>query len=156
MIKFFKLLIVITLAASCAMSNRNKKKMCQHTKTSFRCVEYIKNYDGDTITFNIPGLHPLIGDEIPVRVRAIDTPEIRGRSDCEKNIAKEARFFVASKLKLAKNIELRNAERGKYFRIVADVVVDGTSIRDQLIKFNLGRSYNGKTKTNKRWCEENK
>ena len=24
---------------------------------------YVRNYDGDTITFNLPGLHPIIGEK---------------------------------------------------------------------------------------------
>ena len=44
-------------------------KKCDHDATTFRCVKYVKNYDADTITFNIPNVHPLIGKSIGVRVR---------------------------------------------------------------------------------------
>jgi len=27
---------------------------------------YVRNYDGDTITFNLPGLHPIIGEKISI------------------------------------------------------------------------------------------
>ena len=40
---------------------------------------YVQNYDGDTVTFNLPGLHPIIGEKISIRVNGIDTPEIRGK-----------------------------------------------------------------------------
>ena len=40
---------------------------------------YVQNYDGDTVTFNLPGLHPIIGEKINIRVNGIDTPEIRGK-----------------------------------------------------------------------------
>jgi endonuclease YncB( thermonuclease family) len=46
--------------------------------SSFSGVEYVRNYDGDTMTVNIPGVHPLFGNEIGIRVRGIDTLEIRG------------------------------------------------------------------------------
>ncbi|MBF0370483.1 MAG: hypothetical protein HQL52_13605 [Magnetococcales bacterium] len=42
-------------------------------------VIYRGNYDGDTIRFDIPGVHPLLGDNISIRVRGVDTPEIRGK-----------------------------------------------------------------------------
>ncbi len=29
----------------------------------YRGAEYVRNYDGDTVTFNLPGLHPLAGEE---------------------------------------------------------------------------------------------
>jgi micrococcal nuclease len=48
----------------------------------FEGAVYIRNYDGDTITFNLPSLHPIIGEKISIRVNGIDTPEIRG--NCEK------------------------------------------------------------------------
>ena len=42
------------------------------------------------MTVNIPGVHPLLGNEIGIRVRGIDTPEIRGKCEFEKRKAKEA------------------------------------------------------------------
>ena len=49
---------------------------------------YVRNYDGDTITFTLPGLHPIIGEKISIRVNGIDTPEIKGKCDKEKYDAK--------------------------------------------------------------------
>ena len=46
--------------------------------SNFSGVEYVRNYDGDTMTVNIPGVHPLFENEIGIRVRGIDTLEIRG------------------------------------------------------------------------------
>ena len=92
---------------------------------------YVRNYAGDTITFNLPGLHPIIGDKISIRVNGIDTPEIRGKCEKEKYSAKQGKEFVADILKDAETIDLKNIEPGKYFCIVADVFVDGgTKIKD--------------------------
>ena len=88
-------------------------------------VKYVRNYDGDTITFNIKGVHPLLGQNVSVRLRGVDTPEIRGRCQEERELAKKAKGFVAKVLMRAKRINLRRVARGKYFRIVADVEVDG-------------------------------
>ena len=38
---------------------------------------YVRNYDGDTVTFNLPSLHPIIGEKISIRVNGIDTLEIK-------------------------------------------------------------------------------
>ena len=113
---------------------------------------YIRNYDGDTITFNLPGLHPIIGKKINIRVNGIDTPEIRGK--CEKEIydAKQAQQMVADILNDAEQIILKNMERGKYFRIAADVIVDGESLGDMLIEAGIAVRYDGGRKTHK-WCE---
>ena len=55
-------------------------------------------------------------------------------------------------LRAAKKIELRNMKRGKYFRIVADVYVDGKSLGDMLIKRSLAVPYDGGHK-GKDWCK---
>ena len=117
-------------------------------------VEYVKNYDGDTITFNIKGVHPLLGENVSVRLRGVDTPEIRGRCQAEKELALKAKRFVANILRRAKRINLRRVARGKYFRIVADVEVDGRDLKAMLLERGLGVPYHGGRKA--RWfaCRE--
>lgn len=133
-------------------SKKKSDRICKHTRTTLKCVEYVENYDGDTITFNIPNLHRLIGEKIYVRVEGVDTPEIRGKTDCEKKKATRAQKLVENLLKNAKYIELRNIDRGKYFRIVADVIADGRSVKKELLKTKLGYPYNGKKKREMNWC----
>jgi len=113
---------------------------------------YIRNYDGDTITFNLPGLHPIIGEKISIRVNGIDTPEIKGKCEQEKYSAEQAKEMIADILKDAEQVDLKNIERGKYFRIVADVFVDGESLADILIETGLAVPYDG-GKKGKDWCE---
>ena len=38
-------------------------------------------YDGDTCMFTIPGVHPLFGEKISVRIAGIDTPEIKSKRE---------------------------------------------------------------------------
>ncbi len=112
---------------------------------------YVRNYDGDTITFNLPGLHPIIGEKISIRVNGIDTPEIKGKCEKEKYDAKQAREMVADILKDAEQVTLKNMERGKYFRIAADIIVDGENLADTLIDAGMAIRYNG-GKKNHDWC----
>ena len=112
---------------------------------------YIRNYDGDTITFNLPGLHPIIGEKISIRVNGIDTPEIKGKCEKEKYDAQQAKEMVADILKDAEQITLKNMERGKYFRIAADVIVDGENLADVLVEAGMAVRYDGGKKTHK-WC----
>jgi len=114
---------------------------------------YVRNYDGDTITFNLPGLHPIIGDKISIRINGIDTPEIRGKCEQEKYSAKQVKELVADILKDAETIDLKNIGCGKYFRIVADVFVDGESLANELIEAGIAVPYDGGKKTHN-WCEE--
>ena len=113
---------------------------------------YVRNYDGDTITFNLPGLHPIIGEKISIRVNGIDAPEIRGKCEEEKYEAQQARNMVADILKDAENITLKNMKRGKYFRIAADIMIHGESLADMLIEAGVAVHYNGGKKTHK-WCD---
>lgn len=129
---------------------------CQHDAKTFRCVEYIKNFDADTVTFNIKGVHALIGEKISVRVNGLDAPEIKGKQPCEKAAAKAAQRLVQSLLKNAKVINLENIGRDKYFRVLADVVIDGQNLTTILLKNKLGYAYHGETKQKVNWCEFSK
>ena len=60
--------------------------------------------------------------------------------------------MVADILKDAEQITLKNMERGKYFRIAADVFVDGENLANVLIEAGMAISYDGGKKTYK-WCE---
>ena len=61
---------------------------------------YVRNYDGDTITFNLQNLHPIIGEKISVRVNGIDTPEIKGSCEKENYDAQQAQEMVAEILRM--------------------------------------------------------
>lgn len=106
-------------------------------------VKYVRNYDGDTITFDIRGVHPLLGEKVSVRLRGVDTPEIRGRCQEERRAALMAKRFVANVLKKARRIDLKRVSRGKYFRIVADVEVDGRDLKALLLERGLAVPYYG-------------
>lgn len=145
MVKSFLILFFVMSA--------HASEVCNHDAKTFRCVKYIKNYDADTITFNIPNVHPIIGDKISVRVRHIDTPEIKGKLPCEKEAARTAKRLIENLLKSSKRIDLENVDKDKYFRLLADVVVDGKPIKDTLLKNNLAYAYEGKTKQKIDWCK---
>jgi endonuclease YncB( thermonuclease family) len=113
---------------------------------------YFRNYDGDTITFNLPNLHPIIGKNIRARLNGIDTPEIKGIRDKEKHDAEQARDMVGDILKDAEKITLKNMQRGNYFRIASDVIIDGESLADILSEAGMAVRYDGGKKTHK-WCD---
>lgn len=108
-------------------------------------------YDGDTFRVNINSWPGIIGHRIPIRIAGIDTPEMRGKCHFEKGLAREAKKFTVSALRSAKKIELSNIKRGKYFRIVADVLVDGKNLGETLISNGFAVSYSGRHKID--WCE---
>ncbi|MEW8522543.1 MAG: thermonuclease family protein [Candidatus Thiodiazotropha endolucinida] len=99
---------------------------------------------------NIKDWPPVIGSSMPIRVIGIDAPEIRGRCQSEKLAARRARAITVDLLGKAQHIELRSLKRGKYFRLLADVWVDGQRLADQLILSGLARPYDGGKR--KGWC----
>ena len=110
----------------------------------------ISVYDGDTFRVNIDSLPPIVGKNISIRVNGVDTPEIRGKCQYEKDLALKARDFVRGRLANATDIKLTNLQRGKYFRVVANVVVDGVSLEQELLDNELAYSYDGGKKLS--WC----
>lgn len=125
---------------------------CQHANDAFYCVKYLHNYDADTVTFELPGVHPLLGHSISVRVLGVDAPEIKGKTDCEKAVALQAKKEVTAMLATARKISLVSIARDKYFRIVADVIADGQSLSRYLLARRLAYPYMGGTKEKIDWC----
>lgn len=126
---------------------------CEHTPSTLNCLEYVSNYDGDTVTVNIPGVLPFFGEGAVIRIGGIDTPEMKGGGVCEKRVAIEAKQLVAQKLAGAADIQLQKIEKGKYFRVVGELLADGQSIRELLIDNRLAVPYDGGTKPAINWCE---
>ena len=100
-------------------------------------------YDGDTFKIDLPSMHPLFGDDISIRLFGIDTPEMRGTTDEVKALAMQAQQLTEKALKGASKIELRNPQRGKYFRIISEVWIDGESLADMLKEKGLAKDYDG-------------
>ncbi len=108
-------------------------------------VHVIRVYDGDTFTAKIPNWPEEVGQEIGIRIRGIDTPEIRGQTLEERNLAQKARVVAESYL-LHHTVEIKNISRDKYFRLDADVYVGGENLGELLLRKKLAKPYDGGTK----------
>lgn len=95
-------------------------------------------YDGDTFTVNIDNCPPVFCKRISVRLHGIDAPEIRGKCPLEIKKAKIAKWFLADRLLSGQSIELHNATRDKYFRLNADLIVDGINVGKEMVERELG------------------
>ncbi len=89
--------------------------------------------DGKTFLVTLPGVHPLFGENMPVRIRglhALDLPPARAE-DLPSAIAQWSQ--LRKLLENAQKIELRRLERGKdKFYLVADVYLDGEFLSQNL------------------------
>ena len=103
----------------------------------------VKVYDGDSIT--IAAKFPNTDGPIyrfSVRLDGIDTPEIRGKTQAEKELAKNVRDLLHEMI-YGKIVELRNVSNEKYGRILADVYLGDLHINQWLVSENLAVSYDG-------------
>ncbi len=125
-----------------------------HQYETFQNVQFVKNYDGDSITFNIPDAPAIVGKNMVIRLRGIDTPELKKKScPLETEKAKQAKQLVYSLLSDAQVINLHRTGRGKYFRMLADVEFDGQDLATALLNQDLAVKYSG-GKRESHWCTE--
>ena len=116
---------------------------------NFENVKVISVYDGDTFKVNLPCKEKLFCQNILVRVKGIDTPEINTKNSKEKQKALEAKTFTEQILSDGKII-LRNCTRDKYFRLLCDVFIkkgkEEINLAEELLSCGLAIQYDGKTK----------
>ena len=134
---------VATLTSGEESELTNSKPLATTGSLQITGKQVVEVYDGDTFKIDLIGVHPLFGDDLPIRVKGIDTPELRGTTDEVKALAEQARELTENTLKGAKKIELRSPQRGKYFRIVAEVWVDGKALDSMLKEKGLAKDYDG-------------
>lgn len=105
--------------------------------------------DGDTFRARVPVWD---GVEIvtAVRLRGIDTPELKGKCAIEKALALRAKARLGELLAMGR-VELREVEPDKFSgRVDATVLVDGLPIAEALINDGLARRYAGGARQG--WC----
>lgn len=121
--------------------------------SNFENVQLIFVYDGDTFKIQLPCKKGVLCEEISVRVKGIDTPEIKSKNACEKEKAKEAKAFTKKFLEEGK-INLTDCNRDKYFRLLCNVEVKKNDLADSLIVAKLAVKYNGGKKKTIDWCKK--
>tara|TARA_R110002033_G_scaffold135713_4_gene175384 strand:+ start:72061 stop:72495 length:435 start_codon:yes stop_codon:yes gene_type:complete len=108
--------------------------------------QIFNNYDGDTF-------RAYIGEQTyhePIRIIGVDTPEIKGQCEFEKEKAMIAKKYLKNVLFNAKNIVLINPGRDKYNRVLAKVMVDGKDLSRLIIDGGYGRVWKGRRED---WCK---
>uniref|UniRef100_A0A6C0DRT6 TNase-like domain-containing protein n=1 Tax=viral metagenome TaxID=1070528 RepID=A0A6C0DRT6_9ZZZZ len=106
----------------------------------------IKVYDGDTITVasritpDLPTLY-----RFHIRLNGIDTPEIKGGSFHEKELAIKARDALAD-LIFDKTVYLKNNKTEKYGRVLSDVYLGDLHVNQWMLDNKYAVKYDGGTK----------
>jgi endonuclease YncB( thermonuclease family) len=110
--------------------------------------------DGDTVAFKADFLPEPLKQELSIRVYGVDTPEKgwRGQCDKEKAAGEAASAFTKQLIKQATTIKIAIAKWDKFGgRVLGDVILDGKSLRKQLIDKGHAREYYGDAKVS--WCD---
>lgn len=108
-------------------------------------------YDGDTFRAYLPGITPPSKKSTRIRIRHIDTPEIKGQCAFEKDLAARARGYGMGLLNGSHSITLSHLGRDRYGRLLATVTLNGSvSYANKMISAGLARPYEGGRRNS--WC----
>ena len=113
----------------------------------------VRAIDGDTIVVTAPYLPAPLKPELGVRVFGVDTPEKSWRAKCasEKVRGEQASVFVKDLIAKTKKHQVVLYNWDKFGgRVLGDILLDGMSLRDLLIKNGFAREYYGDAKQS--WC----
>lgn len=91
-------------------------------------------FDGDTCRFTLTDVPPLLGERLPVDIRGVDAPELRG---AELEAGRSARDFLRGLLTRSRRIDLLNV-RQEGGRLTADLCTDGRDAASMLVEEGHG------------------
>ena len=109
--------------------------------------------DGDTVAFQANWLPDPLKKELSIRVFGVDTPEKSFRAKCPSEAARgeAATAFTKKIINASTKRQMILMDWDKYGgRVLGDVILDGKSLRQQLIANGFAREYYGEAKTS--WC----
>lgn len=77
-----------------------------------------------------------------MRLRGIDSPELRGNTEEERQMAHKAQQALSSKI-MGKDVFLKNIAKEKYGRILCDIYLQRENISDWMLKNRYAVPYEG-------------
>ena len=114
----------------------------------------VRVVDGDTVLVDATADMPPELAAIRVRLRGVDVPGIGRFADCdaEREAGRAAAAFTADMLAGADTVAVRGPAWGRWGggRVIADLIVDGRSLAETLIREGHGRAYDGGRR--EAWC----
>jgi len=116
-------------------------------------AQILRINDGDTVVISAPFLPAPLKPELAVRIYGVDTPEKGFRAQCPQEDArgKAASEFTKKAVAGAQKRQVVLMDWDKFGgRVLGDIILDGNSLRDMLIKNGMARAYFGEAKQS--WC----
>jgi endonuclease YncB( thermonuclease family) len=143
-----KLLLSLLLAAS-ALSALAQKTPQGATYDA----KILRVTDGDTVVIAAPFLPPPIKPELAIRVFGVDTPEKGHRAQCpsEAQRGEAASAFTKNAVATTQKHQVILYGWDKFGgRVLGDLILNGVSLRAELIRNGFAREYFGDAKQS--WC----
>jgi endonuclease YncB( thermonuclease family) len=116
-------------------------------------AQIIRVTDGDTVVIAAPFLPAPLKPELAVRIYGVDTPEkgFRGQCDSEKQRGEAASVFTKGLINASQQRQVVLYGWDKFGgRVLGDIILNGQSLRAQLIANGFAREYYGDAKQS--WC----
>lgn len=135
---------VIVFIAGCFLAGSISAQTCG-------TIQVTSVIDGDTLRAEMVGA-PSPLNRVSIRISGIDTPEMKGQCDSEKEKARAAKSFLSRKLSSARAVTFGTLDWDKYGgRILADVYFDGQDVGQMMIDEGYATPYLGGKKSD-HWC----
>lgn len=116
-------------------------------------AQVLRVTDGDTIVIAAPYLPAPLKPQLAVRIYGVDTPEKGHRAQCPIEAERGAMATKFTTNAVAKSVQRYVVLYGwdKFGgRVLGDIILDGQSLRAQLIANGFAREYYGEAKQS--WC----
>jgi endonuclease YncB( thermonuclease family) len=116
-------------------------------------AKIIRVNDGDTVVISAPFLPSPLKPELAVRVFGVDTPEKGHRAQCpsEAQRGEAATAFTKNAVASTQRHQVIIYGWDKFGgRILGDMILNGVSLRQELIRNGFAREYYGDAKQS--WC----
>ena len=141
-----KLLLALLLAPSLVLAQKTPQGVTYDAKI-------VRVNDGDTVVIAAPFLPAPLKPELAVRVYGVDTPEKGFRAQCpsEAQRGEAATAFTKNAVASTQKHQVVLYGWDKFGgRVLGDMILNGVSLRAELIKNGYAREYFGEAKTS--WC----
>jgi micrococcal nuclease len=141
-----KLLVVLLLVPALAFAQKTPKGVTYD-------AQILRVSDGDTIVIAAPFLPQPLKPELAVRIYGVDTPEKghRGQCESEKQRGEAASVFTKNLVQASQQRQVVLYGWDKFGgRVLGDIILNGQSLRSQLIANGFAREYYGDAKQS--WC----
>jgi len=116
-------------------------------------AQILRVSDGDTIVISAPFLPKPLKPELAVRIYGVDTPEKGHRAQCpsEAQRGEMASAFTKQAVASTQKYQVTLYGWDKFGgRVLGDIILNGVSLRSELIRNGFAREYYGEAKQS--WC----